>query len=184
MHDCRACPLWKDATQVVPGEGPANADVMLVGEEPGDQEDRQGKVFVGPAGRVLDQALEAAGMDRHSIFLTNAVKHFKWEYRGSKRRIHQRPSTSETLACRRWLEGELELVHPRLVIGLGATAARTLAGTTVRVTKDRGKPVDSDVAEHVVVTVHPSSILRGGDNERQARFDDFVADLRAAKELL
>src|SRR5215471_11591625 len=110
MQDCRDCPLWKDATQAVPGEGPAHADVMLVGEEPGDQEDRQGKVFVGPAGRVLDQALEAAGMKRQSIFITNAVKHFKWEYRGTKRRIHQRPSTSETLACRQWLEAELDLV--------------------------------------------------------------------------
>lgn len=184
MQGCRDCPLWKDATQAVGGHGPVPADMMLVGEQPGDQEDRQGLPFVGPAGRVLHQGLERVNVDPESVYITNAVKHFKWEYRGTKRRLHKRPSTAETLACRQWLEAEVALVKPKLVVCLGATAARSVAGPRVRVTKDRGHPVDSELADVVVVTVHPSSILRGGDEERQQRFDGFVADLQTAVELL
>src|SRR5579864_6158020 len=145
---CRACHLWEHATQTVFGEGPRDATVMLVGEQPGDQEDKAGRPFVGPAGRVLDEALEAAGIDRGSAYVTNAVKHFKWEARGT-RRIHAKPAWSEVAACRRWLDAELEAVRPPVLVCLGATAAQALLGRDFRVTRQRGTWVESDLAEHV-----------------------------------
>jgi uracil-DNA glycosylase family protein len=182
--DCRACPLWKDATQTVFGEGPAKAVVVLVGEQPGDREDREGRPFVGPAGRVLDDALADAGIDRKQVYLTNAVKHFKWTPRG-KRRIHQKPNADETAACRPWLDAELAVVKPDVLVALGATAAQTLLGRGFRVTRDRGAPVDSDLAPNVLATVHPSSILRARDEaERREAYDAFVADLKVVAGLL
>jgi uracil-DNA glycosylase len=181
---CRACPLWKDATQTIFGEGPAKAAVMLVGEQPGDREDIEGRPFVGPAGRVLDDALAEAGLDRGEVYLTNAVKHFKWKARG-KRRIHQKPNTEEITACRPWLDAELAAVKPDVLVALGATAAQTLLGRGFRVTRQRGVPVDSDLAPNVLATVHPSSILRARDeSERQDAYAAFVADLRAVAKLL
>ena len=174
---CRACPLWKTGTQTVFGEGLAKAKLVLVGEQPGDREDREGRPFVGPAGRVLDEALVEAGIDRRLAYVTNAVKHFKWESRG-KRRIHQKPNWTEMTACRPWLEAELELVKPRVLVLLGATAAQTLLGRQFRVTQWRGKRIESDLAELVTATVHPSSILRGEPEEREANFAAFVDDLR------
>src|SRR5437588_6645211 len=155
---CRACPLWETGTQTVFGEGAAKAKAMFVGEQPGDQEDRQGRPFVGPAGRVLDEALELAGIDRGSTYVTNAVKHFKWEARG-KRRIHAKPSWSELAACRPWLDAELAVVRPRVLVCLGATAAQSLLGRQFRVTRQRGEWIESDLAEHVTATIHPSSNL-------------------------
>jgi uracil-DNA glycosylase family protein len=181
---CRACPLWKTGTQTVFGEGAARASVMLVGEQPGDQEDRAGRPFVGPAGRVLDEALEAAGVDRGSAYVTNAVKHFKWEARG-KRRIHAKPSWSEVAACRPWLDAELEAVRPRVLVCLGATAAQALLGRDFRVTRQRGTWVESDLAEHVTATIHPSAILRQRtEEERHAEMKRFVADLQLVKSVL
>ncbi|HZC31462.1 MAG TPA: UdgX family uracil-DNA binding protein, partial [Gaiellaceae bacterium] len=175
---CRNCPLWENATQTVFGEGAAHAAVMFVGEQPGDQEDKQGRPFVGPAGRILDEALEAAGIDRTETFVTNAVKHFKWSARGT-RRIHAKPSWSEIAACRPWLDTELELVRPEVLVCLGATAAQALLGRQFRVTKERGRWVESDLAAHVTATIHPSSILRQRDDEsRHAEFAGFVADLK------
>jgi uracil-DNA glycosylase len=182
--DCRACPLWKDATQTVFGEGPANAAVVLVGEQPGDREDLEGRPFVGPAGRVLDEALEEAGIDRKQVYLTNAVKHFKWKARG-KRRIHQKPNAEEVAACRPWLDAELAVVEPDVLVALGATAAQALLGRAFRVTRQRGVPVDSDLAPNVLATVHPSSILRARDEaERRDAYAAFVADLRVVARLL
>jgi uracil-DNA glycosylase len=172
---CKACPLWKTGTQTVFGEGAATAKVMFVGEQPGDQEDRIGKPFVGPAGQLFDRALEAAGIDRSLAYVTNAVKHFKWEARG-KRRIHQKPSWSEVAACRPWLDAELAVVKPRVLTCLGATAAQGLLGRQFRVTKERGRPVESELAPLVIATVHPSAILRADD--RDTEFAAFVADLR------
>jgi uracil-DNA glycosylase family protein len=181
---CRACPLWKTGTQTVFGEGAARASVMLVGEQPGDQEDKAGRPFVGPAGRVLDEALEAAGVDRGSAYVTNAVKHFKWEARG-KRRIHAKPSWSEVAACRPWLDAELEAVRPRVLVCLGATAAQALLGRDFRVTRQRGTWVESDLAEHVTATIHPSAILRQRtEEERHAEMKRFVADLQLVKSVL
>jgi len=175
--DCRGCALWENATQTVFGEGPAPAELMLVGEQPGDQEDQQGHPFVGPAGRVLDEALELAGIDRRRVYTTNAVKHFKWEARG-KRRIHAKPTWSEQMACRPWLEAELAAVRPRVLVCLGATAAQSLLGKQFRVTKERGRWLDSDLAEHVTATIHPSAILRQRDTEsRHRELAAFVADL-------
>ena len=166
------------------GEGPAKATVVLVGEQPGDREDREGRPFVGPAGRVLDDALADAGIDRKKVYVTNAVKHFKWTPRG-KRRIHQKPNAEEIGACRPWLDAELAVVKPDVLVALGATAAQALLGRGFRVTRDRGVPVDSDLAENVVATVHPSSILRARDEvERREAYDAFVADLKAVAELL
>jgi uracil-DNA glycosylase len=181
---CRACPLWKTGTQTVFGEGAARASVMLVGEQPGDQEDRAGRPFVGPAGGVLDEALEAAGVDRGSAYVTNAVKHFKWQARG-KRRIHAKPSWSEVAACRPWLDAELEAVRPRVLVCLGATAAQALLGRDFRVTLQRGTWVESDLAEHVTATIHPSAILRQRtEEERHAEMKRFVADLQLVKSVL
>jgi DNA polymerase len=180
---CRGCGLWQVGTQTVFGEGARNAEAMFVGEQPGDQEDRQGKPFVGPAGRVFDDALVAAGIDRDTTYVTNAVKHFKWQARG-KRRIHQKPNWTEMTACRPWLEAELEVVRPQVLVLLGATAAQTLLGRQFRVTQSRGQLLDSELAEHVTATVHPSSILRGEPAEREASFAAFVHDLRVVANLL
>jgi uracil-DNA glycosylase len=179
VQECHGCDLWERATQAVFGEGTAAADVMLVGEQPGDREDLAGKPFVGPAGRLLDEALERAGIDRSRTYLTNAVKHFKWKPRGT-RRIHDKPSWSQIAACRPWLEAELAAVSPRAVVLLGATASQSLLGREVRVTRDRGRyPVDG-LADVVVVTVHPSSILRGEPADREAELAALVEDLRLA----
>jgi uracil-DNA glycosylase family protein len=179
VQECRGCDLWERATQAVFGEGPATADVVLVGEQPGDREDLVGKPFVGPAGRLLDDALEQAGIDRSRTYLTNAVKHFKWKPRG-KRRIHDKPSWSQISACRPWLEAELEAVRPRALVLMGATAAQSLLGRDVRVTRDRGRYPADGLAEVVVVTIHPSSILRGEPEERRAKLAALVEDLRLA----
>jgi DNA polymerase len=178
---CHGCELWRTATQVVFGAGGAKADVMFVGEQPGDQEDQEGVPFVGPAGRMLDRALDDVGIDRSQVYVTNAVKHFKWQPRG-KRRIHQKPNWGEINACRPWLEAELDVVSPRVLVALGATAAQTLLGKQFRVTKQRGEPVDSPLAEHVLATIHPSAILRADD--REAEYAGFVDDLRAVAALL
>jgi uracil-DNA glycosylase len=180
---CKGCHLWQLGTQTVFGEGSADADVMFVGEQPGDQEDKAGRPFVGPAGRVLDEALEAAGIDRATTYMTNAVKHFKWQARG-KRRIHQKPNWTEMTACRPWLEAELAVVQPRVLVLLGATAAQSLLGRQFRVTQNRGVLLESDLAESVVATVHPSSILRGEPEQREANFAAFVNDLKVVAELL
>lgn len=179
VHDCRGCDLWERATQAVFGAGPDTADVMLVGEQPGDREDVEGEPFVGPAGRLLDDALEAAGIDRSRTYLTNAVKHFKWRERG-KRRIHDKPSWSQIVACRPWLLAELAAVSPAVLVLLGATAAQSLLGRDVRVTLDRGRYPADDLAQLVVVTIHPSSILRGEPEEREKAMAGLVADLRLA----
>jgi uracil-DNA glycosylase family protein len=180
---CRGCQLWQVGTQTVFGEGDAAARALFVGEQPGDQEDRAGKPFVGPAGRVFDEALEAAGIDRSSVYVTNAVKHFKWQARG-KRRIHQKPNWTEITACRPWLEAEIEAVKPRVLVLLGATAAQSLLGRDFRVTQHRGELLDSGLAEAVTATVHPSSILRGEPADREANFAAFVDDLRVVAGLL
>ena len=181
---CRGCHLWRDATQTVFGEGLRKARVMFVGEQPGDQEDLQGRPFVGPAGRLLDEAMVEAGIDRTKAYVTNAVKHFKWEPRG-KRRIHQKPNWAELAACRPWLEAELEVVKPRVLVALGSTAAQSLFGRQFRVTKQRGVPVESDLAPNAIATVHPSSILRAPDEEaRREAYAEFVADLRVVAELI
>jgi uracil-DNA glycosylase len=178
-HDCRRCDLWRRGTQTVFGEGRKNARFMLVGEQPGDAEDKAGEPFVGPAGQLLRDALAEAGIPLTDVYLTNAVKHFKWEPRG-KRRIHAKPDRTEVLACRVWLEAELAFVKPRAVVALGATAAASLLGPGVRVTRDRAQPIASPLAPFVTVTVHPSSILRATDSEsRAAARAQFVADLRA-----
>ena len=181
---CKACPLWKTGTQTVFGEGAAHAEVLFVGEQPGDQEDKQGRPFVGPAGRVLDEGLERAGIDRSKTYVTNAVKHFKWQARG-KRRIHQKPNWSELAACRPWLDAELEVLKPRVVVCLGSTAAQALLGRDFRVTRERGKLLDSDLAEHVLATVHPSSILRQQDEEsRHEEMEALVRDLKEVAKVL
>jgi uracil-DNA glycosylase len=181
---CRGCHLWENATQTVFGEGARAADVMLVGEQPGDQEDLAGKPFVGPAGRILDQALEEAGIDRRQAYVTNVVKHFKWQPRG-KRRIHQKPNWAEMAACRPWLEAELEVVEPDVVVCLGATAAQALIGRDFRVSRQRGELVDSPLARYVLATVHPSSILRQRDDaSREAEYAAFLEDLRVVPPLL
>lgn len=169
---CRRCDLWKNATQGVPGEGAAQARIMLVGEQPGDQEDLAGRPFVGPAGKLLDKALAEAGVDRKQVYVTNAVKHFSWFPRG-KRRMHKTPTQQEVAACLDWLRQELRLVKPSIIVCLGATAAKALLGPSIRVTVDRGKWLESDLAEHVMVTVHPSSILRVPRED----FDDAYAAL-------
>jgi uracil-DNA glycosylase len=175
---CRACDLWKRGTQTVFGEGARKADLMLVGEQPGDSEDVTGRPFVGPAGRLLDKALERAGIDRAAVYVTNVVKHFKWEPRG-KRRIHKKPNAGEVAACRPWLDAEIALVKPQAVVCLGATAAQALLGRQFKVTAHRGELVDSSLAPLVMATVHPSSLLRERDDEvRHREFGRFVDDLR------
>lgn len=163
---CRGCPLWKDATQTVFGKGPAHAELILVGEQPGDREDVEGEPFVGPAGRVLDEALAEAGIARDGVYLTNAVKHFKWRPRG-KRRLHQTPRAGEVEACRPWLEAEVEAVKPRAIVALGATAAKALFGSSVRVTRDRGRILETPLAPLGAVTIHPSAILRLREREER-----------------
>ena len=181
---CKACELWKTGTQTVFGEGTRNAEILFVGEQPGDKEDLAGRPFVGPAGRVLDEGLDAAGIDRKLAYVTNAVKHFKWQGRG-KRRIHQKPNAAELAACRPWLDAEIAVVKPKVVVVLGATAAQALLGRQFRVTKQRGVPVESDLAPHVVATVHPSSILRQEtDEDRAQAMREFVADLKVVANLL
>ena len=176
---CENCDLYKRATQTVFGAGPSSAELMFVGEQPGDQEDLTGQPFVGAAGRVLNQALERAGIDASTVYITNAVKHFKWVPRG-KRRIHEKPNREEILACRMWLDGEIAAVRPRGIVALGATAAGVLAGPKIRVTKDRGRMLDTPHAKFLSVTVHPSSILRAPtDEQRRAAMAQFVADLKA-----
>lgn len=174
---CRGCELYKDATQTVFGVGRASARLMLVGEQPGDREDREGEPFVGPAGRLLDKALEEAGIDRSEAYVTNAVKHFKWKPRG-KRRLHQTPRAGEIEACKPWLEAEVAAIKPEALLAMGATAGRALFGSKVRVTKDRDRRLDSPLAPVAAITIHPSAILRLRDHdEREAEFAGFVADL-------
>jgi uracil-DNA glycosylase family protein len=176
---CRRCPLYRRGTQTVFGHGPASAPLMLVGEQPGDAEDLAGEPFVGPAGQLLREALAEAGIDVTRVYLTNAVKHFKWIARG-KRRIHERPNREEILACRAWLDEEIGLVRPGAIVALGATAASVLLGSAARVTRDRGRAFPSPLADYVTLTVHPSSILRAPDSASRARARrEFVGDLRA-----
>jgi uracil-DNA glycosylase len=177
---CRACDLWRRATQTVFGDGPSRARLLLVGEQPGDREDLEGAPFVGPAGRLLDRALEEAGIDRSDVYLTNIVKHFKWRRAPSgKRRLHQRPDRAEVAACRPWLEAEVALIEPELVVCLGATAAQAVLGREFRVTRRHGEVVASDLGP-ALGTVHPSAVLRAPDDRRDAVFDGLVADLRVA----
>jgi len=177
---CTRCPLYRDATQVVPGEGPSRAAFMLVGEQPGDKEDLVGKPFVGPAGRVLDQALRDAGIGRKETFVTNAVKHFKHEMRG-KRRLHKRPDNYEIERCKIWLDFERSLVQPSTIVALGVTAARSLTGRTVTIGKMRGKPLEMADGTTLIITIHPSALLRIEDeDERHAAYRSLVADLKAA----
>jgi uracil-DNA glycosylase len=174
---CKRCPLYRDATQVVPGEGSAKADVLMVGEQPGDREDIEGRPFVGPAGRVLDDALQDAGIDRTKVFVTNAVKHFKHEMRG-KRRLHKKPNAYEIERCRWWLDLERTLLKPRVVVALGATAARALSGRPVTIAKQRGHPTELPDGSHLAVTVHPSYLLRIRDaGDWRKEYHRFVADL-------
>jgi uracil-DNA glycosylase len=175
VQGCRGCPLYANATQAVFGEGSLKAEVMLVGEQPGDQEDLAGAPFVGPAGKLLDQALEEAGIDRSTTYVTNAVKHFKWKARGT-RRIHDKPTWTEVMACRPWLDAELALVQPRALVLLGATAAQALLGRSFRVTQERGRPLDSELADLVIATIHPSAVLRA--ENRDEMFAGLVDDLR------
>jgi len=178
--NCTACHLYKRATQTVFGEGPKRAPIMLMGEQPGDFEDVAGKPFVGPAGKILDRALAEAGINRDEVYVTNAVKHFKWEPRG-KRRIHQKPNSREIAACRPWLEAELRLIKPKLLVCLGSTAGQTIFGPSFRVTRERGKVLSSKFAPKVVTTVHPSSLLRQPDEmSRDREYARFVVDLRVA----
>jgi DNA polymerase len=175
---CRRCPLYRNATQAVPGEGPAHAAVMMVGEQPGDKEDQAGKPFVGPAGKLLDRALDDAGIDRKGVYVTNAVKHFKFEPRG-KRRIHSKPNAGEIERCKWWLDQELSLIKPRIVVALGATAARSLFGKTMAIGASRGRALTLDDGTPAFVTTHPSALLRVREEEdREAQYKLFVADLR------
>ena len=177
VHECRACELWAEATQPVIGEGRRDARLMLVGEQPGDREDIMGHPFVGPAGRILDEGLERAGIDRRDAYVTNVVKHFRFKARG-QRRIHQTPERVHINACRPWLDAEITVVRPQALVLLGATAAQAVLGSHVRVGRDRGKPQETDLAELVSLTAHPSSILRArSDDERAAAMDAFVHDL-------
>jgi uracil-DNA glycosylase len=177
---CHGCELWENATQTVFGEGREGSKLVLVGEQPGDQEDLQGEPFVGPAGRLLDKALEEAGIDRRQVYVTNAVKHFRWTRRG-KRRLHEKPNAGQIRACKPWLEAEIEVVRPRIAVLMGATAAQAVMGPAFRVSKDRGKVMPSPLGVPVLATVHPSSILRATDDEsREVAYASFVADLKVA----
>jgi DNA polymerase len=182
--ECTACPLYRDATQTVFGEGPDRASIMFVGEQPGDSEDLAGHPFVGPAGKLLDTCMKEAGIDRRRAYVTNAVKHFKWVPRGT-RRIHSKPNSVEIAACFPWLEAEIAAVKPQIVVALGATAAQALFGKAFRVTRERGKPVPSRWAAHAMATVHPSSLLRAPDEETRRRdIALFIEDLKTAAALL
>jgi len=182
--ECTRCPLYKDATQVVPGEGPSHAKFMLVGEQPGDKEDLAGRPFVGPAGRILDQALEDAGIPRAETFVTNAVKHFKHEMRG-KRRLHKRPNAYEIERCKWWNDAERLIVKPEVVVALGATAARSLIGRVVTITSMRGRAIDLRDGSRLVVTIHPSALLRTEDEaDKREKYAAFVKDLSAAAKLV
>ena len=184
-RDCRGCDLWRNATRTVFGEGPAHPDLVLVGEQPGDKEDLAGHPFIGPAGRVLDEALEAVGIDRGRAYVTNAVKHFKWERGSGQRRIHAKPNQVEIQACRPWLEAELSVLRPKVLVCLGSTAAQALLGRTFRVTLHRGEWVPSPLAPHVLATVHPSSVLRAPDEAARAEaMEAFIRDLRPVSRLL
>ena len=181
---CQDCPLWANATQTVFGAGDPPARVMLVGEQPGDEEDKKGLPFVGPAGRLLDKALEAAGVDRDHLYVTNAVKHFKWQLRG-KRRLHKTPAQREIDACHQWIEGEIKAVKPHVIVALGATAAKALIGPQFKVTLQRGQFVESPLAPYVFATFHPSALLRfQEDEDREAAFQQFVKDLKLIKKAL
>jgi DNA polymerase len=182
---CRGCPLWLDATQTVFGEGPRNAEVMLVGEQPGDQEDREGHPFVGPSGKLLDEGLNQAGIDRGRVYVTNAVKHFKFvRIELTRRRLHKKPTAAEVRACRPWLEEELRQVRPRVIVALGATAAQALLGPAFRVKAARGKAQESGWSEAIIATVHPSSVLRAPAGERETARREFFADLRQVRRWL
>jgi uracil-DNA glycosylase family protein len=183
VQGCRACELWEGATQAVMGEGKRHASVLLVGEQPGDREDIEGHPFVGPAGRVLDQGLQRAGIARDDVYITNVVKHFRYKARG-KRRIHQTPDRIHVSACLPWLEAELAMIGPEAVVLLGATAGRALLGSQIRVGRDRGRPLESDLAELVTLTTHPSAILRADEPEREDAMDQFVADLETVAQWL
>ena len=183
-HECTGCDLYKNATQVVFGAGPQKARVMFVGEQPGDQEDRQGQPFVGPAGALLDKALEDAGIPREEVYVTNAVKHFSWEPRG-KRRIHKKPRASEVKACRPWLEAELRAVKPVILVCLGATAAQSILGAQFKLTQHRGTIQTSPIAPQVLATIHPSSVLRAPDSEgRRLAYESLVEDLKVVAKAL
>ena len=183
-QNCKACDLWKRATQTVFGEGRPDSKVMFIGEVPGDREDREGKPFVGPAGNLLDKALEEAGIDRGLVYVTNAVKHFNWEERG-KRRIHKKPRASEIAACRPWLEAEIERLRPEVIVCLGATAAQAIFGKDFRVTRHRGEFVESALAPHMTATIHPSAILRTPDEAaRHEEMKRFVQDLKAIAKVI
>jgi uracil-DNA glycosylase family protein len=183
VRECRACDLYEGATQPVMGEGARSASVMLVGEQPGDKEDLQGRPFVGPAGRVLEQGMERAGIPRDDAYLTNVVKHFRYKLQG-KRRIHQRPDRWQVTACLPWLDAELAVVGPEALVLLGATAAQALLGPDIRISRDRGRPIESELAGLVTVTTHPSAILRSQDDQRKAAMEAFVSDLRAVAQWL
>jgi len=182
VQDCRGCNLYRFATQAVAGEGPVSAAIVFIGEQPGDEEDHQGRPFVGPAGRLFDRALAEAGIDRSQTYVTNAVKHFKFEERG-KRRIHKKPSVSEARACQPWLEAEIMAIKPKIIVCLGATAAQSVFGPDYRVTRDRGEFVNHPWAAHATSTVHPSAILRAPDEQRTVEYQLFVDDLRKVKKL-
>jgi uracil-DNA glycosylase len=178
VQECRGCDLYERATQAVFGEGPRSASIVLIGEQPGDEEDRMGSPFVGPAGRLLDRALRDAGIDRSSVYVTNAVKHFKFEERG-KRRIHKKPSNGEIKACRPWLDAEITLLHPSVIVCMGASAAQSVFGSDYRLTKEHGRFVAHPWARHATSTIHPSAILRAPtDDQRHLAYEEFVADLR------
>jgi DNA polymerase len=184
VQHCRGCDLYRNATQAVFGEGRSTASVVFIGEQPGDEEDRTGKPFVGPAGRLLDRALQDAGIDRSAVYVTNAVKHFKFEERG-KRRIHKKPSASEIRACRPWLEAEIELIRPEIIVCLGATAAQTVFGSDYRLTRERGNFIQHPWAAHATSTIHPSAILRAPDAEQRAEeYARFVDDLKKVRALI
>lgn len=176
---CRGCDLWVNATQTVFGEGSPGAEVMLVGEQPGDQEDRQGHPFVGPSGKLLDLALDQAGIDRSRIYVTNSVKHFKFIPIERGRRLHKKPNAGEIRACNPWLREEIRLLKPKVIVALGATAAQALLGNQFKVTQNRGKPVSSDLAEAIIATVHPSAVLRARDGDRDQAREDFFKDIQA-----
>jgi uracil-DNA glycosylase len=186
LQGCRGCDLYRHATQAVPGEGPRSSVIVFIGEQPGNDEDLQGRPFVGPAGRLFERALEEAGIDRSAVYITNAVKHFKFEERG-KRRIHKKPSASETTACRPWLEAELAVIRPKVLVCLGATAAQSIFGRDYRLTKERGQFVTHQWASQATSTIHPSAILRAPDEQRPLEYQRFVEDLkkiRAAAEAI